>query len=309
MSTQNLSQHTRLTLRRQRLVIVLALLAVYIIWGSTYLGISIAIRSIPPLLMAGTRFIISGTILLAYTRVRGFQQPTRRQWGYALMFGVMILGIGNGAVTLAEQTVSSHVAAIIIGSVPLWMIIWSGVGGKPPGALELAGVLLGFAGIILLNFGSDLSANPVGILLLLVANISWSLGSYWKRGAATARGVVGAGAEMLCAGVVMLLTGLLTGERLTEMPTTESLVAFVYLFIFGGIIAYTAYVYLLDTVRPTLATSYAYINPVIAVILGALIGGEAIGEYGLLALICIVGGVALIMFRREKSPTQSAGEA
>ncbi len=286
---------------RERLTIILALLAVYIIWGSTYLGISIAIQSIPPLLMAGGRFIISGSILLLVTRLRGQPLPSARQWGLAALFGGMILGLGNGGITFAEQKVSSHVAAVIIGSVPLWMVIWSAIGGKRPGMTELIGVLLGFVGIVLLNVDADLSADGLGIAIILFSTICWSLGSFWKRGRDTAKGLPGAGAEMLSAGVLMLAAGLLRGERMTALPTTESLLAFVYLFTFGGIIAYTSYVYLLDTVRPTLATSYSYVNPVIAVFLGVVLAGEHAGQYVLPALICIVGGVALIMLWREKT--------
>jgi drug/metabolite transporter (DMT)-like permease len=295
----NTATESRAEKTPSRLLIVLALLAVYIIWGSTYLGISIAIESIPPLLMAGSRFVISGLILFVIATLRGAPMPTRRQWLNGALFGTMLLGFGNGGVTLAEQSISSGVAAMIVATVPLWVTIWMTLGGKRPSRYEIIGVLLGFAGIILLNIDNELNANGLGIALVIGAAMSWALGTVWKRGADTAPGISGAATEMLCAGVVMLAAGLLRGERLTEMPTRESLLAFVYLFTFGGIIAYTAFSWLVHNVCPTLATSYAYVNPVIAVLLGVALADETIGRFGLPALALVVSGVVLIMWMRD----------
>jgi drug/metabolite transporter (DMT)-like permease len=281
-----------------RLLIVLSLLAVYIIWGSTYLGIAIAIETIPPLLMAGSRFIISGLVLFAAARLQKQPLPTRRQWMNGALFGTMLLAFGNGGVTLAEQTLSSSVAAMLIATVPLWVTIWLAVGGKRPTRWEIIGVLLGLVGIILLNIDGDLSAEGLGVALVLGGAISWALGTVWKAGADTAPGFSGAAVEMLCAGTLMLLVGLLRGERLTEMPSRESLLAFAYLFTFGGIIAYTAFSWLVKNVRTTLATSYSYINPVVAVFLGVVLAGESIGRFGLPALALVVSGVVLIMWKR-----------
>jgi drug/metabolite transporter (DMT)-like permease len=300
-----------------RWTVILSLLAVYLIWGSTYFFISIAIENIPPLLMAGSRFLISGTLLLLFIRVRGLPMPTLKQWGYGALFGTMLLGLGNGGVTFAEQSVSSSLAALIIATTPLWVVIWSALGGKRPGKWEIVGVVLGFAGILLLNIDGDIRADGLGILIIIGASMSWALGTVWKRGAETAPGFAGTMAEMLCAGVLMLVAGLLRGERLGEPivlanvidtltgsrpiadTTLHSLLAYAYLVIFGGIIAYSAFGYLIHNVRPTLATSYAYVNPVIAVALGVLIGNESIGQYGLPALVLIVGGVALLILKRE----------
>ena len=297
--------------------VILSLLAVYIIWGSTYFFISIAIENIPPLLMAGTRFIISGIVLLLFIRLRGLPMPTLKQWGYGALFGILMLGLGNGGVTFAEQSVSSSLAALIIASTPLWVVIWSAIGGKRPGKWEIVGVILGFAGIILLNIDGEIRADVIGIIIVIGAAMSWALGVVWKRGADTAPGLAGAMAEMVTAGVLILLVGLLRGERLAEPivisniigtltgarpiaeTTLHSLLAFAYLVIFGGIIAYSAFNFLIRNVRPTIATSYAYINPIIAVALGVLIGKENIGQYGLPALILIVGGVALLIVKRQ----------
>jgi len=279
--------------------VLLALLAVYLIWGSTYFAIRIGLESFPPLLMGGMRFAAAGAIMLGVLRLRGAQMPTWREWRWGLVFGVLIPGMGNGGVTFAEQSVSSSTAALVVATIPLWASIWGSLRGTRPTAREWIGVALGFAGIILLNFGSDLSANPLGLGILLVSAMSWAYGSVWKRDVRIAPGLVAVGAEMLCAGFFLTTLGLLRGEQITHMPSLASVLAVLYLLFVGALVGYSAYSYLLRTVRPSLATSYAYVNPVIAVLIGLGLGGESLGRFGILAMICIVGGVVLILTGRK----------
>ncbi|MCC6612447.1 MAG: drug/metabolite exporter YedA [Anaerolineae bacterium] len=279
--------------------VLLALLAVYLIWGSTYFAIRIGLESLPPLLMGGIRFSSAGAIMLIVLRLRGARMPTWREWRWGLVFGVLIPGIGNGAVTVAEQTVSSSTAALMIATVPLWASIWGSLRGTRPTAREWIGVVLGFIGIVFLNVGSEISANPLGFVLLLVSAMSWAYGSVWKRDVRTAPGLVAVGAEMLCAGLFLTLAGLLHGEQITHVPSVESVLALLYLLFVGALIGYSAYSYLLRTVSPSLATSYAYVNPVIAVLIGLGLGGESLGRFGLPAMLCIIGGVVLILTGRK----------
>ncbi|MCL4250620.1 MAG: drug/metabolite exporter YedA [Anaerolineae bacterium] len=279
--------------------VLIALLAIYIIWGSTYFAIRIGLESFPPLLMGGIRFLAAGAVMLTALRLRGAPLPTWREWGWALVFGVLILAVGNGGLTLAEQTVSSGTSALIIATVPLWASIWVSLRGKRPTGREWFGVALGFFGILLLNLDGEFSANPLGFIYLLISAIGWSYGSVWKRDVRTAPGLMASGAEMLCAGMVLTLAGFVNGERITDAPSLESVLAVLHLLVFGALVGYSAYSYLLRTVSPALATSYAYVNPVIAVLIGVLLGGETLGRFGLLAMVFIVGGVVLILTGRK----------
>ncbi|MCA9905768.1 MAG: drug/metabolite exporter YedA [Anaerolineae bacterium] len=279
--------------------VLITLIAIYIIWGSTYFAIRIGLESFPPLLMGGMRFLAAGIIMLTALRLRGKSLPTWREWRWAVVFGFLILGVGNGGLILGEQTVASGTAALIIATVPLWASIWITLRGKRPTGREWFGVALGFVGILLLNLGGEFSANPVGFAFLLLSAVSWSYGSVWKREVRTAPGLMGSSAELLCAGVLMILAGLLRGEQITHTPSLESVLALLYLLVFGALIGYSSYSYLLRTVSPALATSYAYVNPVIAVLIGVLLGGETLGHYSLLAMVFIVGGVVLILTGRK----------
>ncbi len=281
------------------LPVIVALLAVYFIWGSTYFAIRIGLESFPPLLMAGVRLAAAGAIMLLVLHWRGHTLPTLRQWRWALLFGVMLPGMGNGGVTFAEQYISSSAAALIIATMPLWATIWWTLRGRRAAPREWLGIALGLGGIVLLNLNHELSADGAGVLIVLLAALSWSYGMVWKREIKTAPGLMGAAAELLCAGLVLSLAGILRGERIVEAPTTEAVLALLYLTIFGALIAYSAFAYLLQTVRPTVASSYAYVNPIVAVFIGVGLGGETLGPLGLPAMALIVGGVALILLSRR----------
>jgi len=289
------------------LAIVLALAAVYVVWGSTYLAIRFALEGgWPPLLMAGLRFLASGLALYAILRWRGVAAPTPAQWRNAAFVGLLLLGMGNGLVCIAEQTVSSGLAAVAVASVPLWMALFAALRGEHPRRAEWLGLGVGFAGVAWLNLGSSLSASPAGLVALLVAAIAWSYGSIWSRGRDLPPPLMAAAAQMLCGGAAMLVAGLALGERFEAWPTPRGVLAVGYLATFGSLLGFSAYVWLLRHVRPALAGSYAYVNPVIAVLLGAWLAGERFGAHELGAMAVVLSGVVAISLARARRPATAA---
>lgn len=289
------------------LAIALALAAVYVVWGSTYLAIRFALEGgWPPLLMAGLRFLASGLVLYAILRWRGVAAPTAAQWRNAAFIGLLLLGMGNGLVCIAEQTVSSGMAAVAVASVPLWMALFAALRGELPRRAEWLGLGVGFAGVAWLNIGSSLSASPSGLVALLVAAIAWSYGSIWSRGRDLPPPLMAAAAQMLCGGAAMLVAGLALGERFEAWPTPRGLLAVGYLATFGSLLGFSAYVWLLRHVRPALAGSYAYVNPVIAVLLGAWLAGERFGTHELGAMAVVLSGVVAISLARSRRPAPPA---
>jgi drug/metabolite transporter (DMT)-like permease len=280
--------------------IILALLAVYFIWGSTYLALRIAVETFPPFLMSAIRFVIAGGALFVVALLRGTPMPTRRQWLNATLVGGLLLGGGMGGVAFAEQWVASSLAATAVAVIPLWAALFAGLWGRWPGGIEWAGLLLGLTGVALLNMDGGMRANPVGAIALIIAPMCWAFGSIWSRHLSLPGGIMATAVEMLGGALVLLVMSLIFGENLREMPSEASLLALIYLIIFGSLVAFSAYMYLLGRVRASLATSYAYVNPVVAVVLGVLLAGEQIGLPGIAAMIIILAGVALLMIARER---------
>jgi drug/metabolite transporter (DMT)-like permease len=298
--------------------VALALAALYLIWGSTYLGIRFALEGgWPPLLMAGSRFVVAGGLMYAALRLRGVPAPTRAQWPTIAAMGVLLLGLGNGMVCVAEQTVASGLAAVAVASAPLWMALFSALRGDRPTRVELVGLAIGFTGVVWLNAGGSLAASKIGIVALVVATVAWAFGSIWSRGRDLPSPFMTAAAQMLVGGVVMLAAGWLLGERFHGMPTMKGWLSVAYLAGFGSIVAFSAYVWLLHNVRPVLAGSYAYVNPAIAVLLGAWFAHERFGasELGAMGVI-LLGVVAISLAKaslakaaRAKPKAQAAGAA
>jgi drug/metabolite transporter (DMT)-like permease len=286
--------------RASGLMIVLALLAVYIIWGSTYLGIRVAIVSIPPIYMSAIRFLLAGGGLFLYLRIRGVPAPTRSQWLGSAVVGTLLLGCGNGGVAFAEQWVPSSVAALCIATTPIWMALFAGLWGRWPVRLEWIGLGIGFVGVVLLNIGGNIWANPLGALVLLFGPICWALGSAWSHHLSLPKGLMGSATQMLTGGAMLSIAGLALGEKFTVQPSLSSLIAITYLVVFGSLVAFTAYGFLLRNVRPALATSYAYVNPVVAVVLGVGFAGEHITLSTVFAMVIIIAGVVLVSIGRRK---------
>ena len=283
----------------RRVGIALALLAVYISWGSTYLAIRYTLTSFPPFLMAGMRFTLAGTLLLLLARWRRGAWPTRLQWRNAALIGGLLLVTGNGVVVFAEQWVTSTMTALLLATVPIWTALMAGIGGRWPRRLEWLGLILGFAGIVLLNLEGNLRANPLGAAAMILAALSWSLGSALSRRLDLPAGLMGSGAEMLCAGLMLLLIALGLGEHMTALPNPAALAAFIYLIIFGALVAFSAYGFLLSYAGPALAASFTYVTPVIAVALGVGLAGDTIGVAGIVAMGIILLAVVLVMVAKE----------
>lgn len=288
------------SLSEPRVLIPLGLLALYVIWGSTYLAIRYALANYPPFLLAGVRFLDAGCALYGFLRWRGMAAPTRLQWRNAAFSGVLLLGFGNGLVCFAEQHVSSGVAAVAVASMPLFAAVFAGLYGLWPNRRESVGLLIGFVGVIVLNLGSSLSGSRIGALALLTAAMCWAFGSAWSRRQDMPPGPMNTAAQMLCASVALLAVGYASGEHLPAQPTARATLAVVYLAVFGSIIAFSAYLYVLKHARPALATSYAYVNPPVAVLFGVLLAGEHVGAYELAGMAIILCGVAAITLARQQ---------
>ncbi len=299
--------------RKHLATIILAFAAIYIIWGTTYLFIRIAIETMPPFFMAGARFLIAGTLLFLILRLRGEPLPTRLHWRSAVIVGAFLLVGGNGLVTWSEQEVPTSTASLVIATVPLWIALfdWLIFKGERPGRRVTVGLLLGLIGITLLigpdQFQGTADFRLIFLLVLLLAPILWSLGSLYSRDADLPQNTfMSTAIEMLAGGGLLLLAGLLTGEagRLdTAAFSPRSLAAFVYLTLFGSIIAFTAYIWLLKNVSATKVATYSYVNPVIAVFLGWLVLDETITPVTLVSVVIIVLAVVLITSGgRNKAP-------
>ena len=295
-------------LRRFPLTLIAAFFALYVIWGSTYLVIRIGVEYWPPLLLAGIRFVIAGTLMYAFLRWRGAPAPTWAQWKAAGIIGILLLACGNGGVSVAEHMgVASGVAALAVATVPLFTLLCGYFWGARNTRLEWAGIVLGLIGIAMLNLGSNLQSSPLGALLLVFAAASWAFGSVWSKHLPLPQGAMASAVEMLVGGVVLLIGSALSGEHLQAMPPIEGWAALAYLVFFGSIIAFNAYMYLLKNVRPAAATSYAYVNPAVAVLLGIVFVGETIGIEEGLAMLVIISAVVLIGLPQwRRAPVQPA---
>lgn len=281
--------------------IIAAFAALYIIWGSTYLAILFAIETIPPFLMAGTRFLIAGSVLYAFLRVRGEPRPSREAWIAATIIGALLLLAGNGAVTWAEQRVASGVAALLVATVPLWMVLIDALrpNGSRPSAVVVFGLLAGFGGIALLvGPGGDGGVDPVGAAALVLGSLCWAAGSIYSRSAPRPRApLMGTGIQMLAGGALLVLFGTIRGEWARFDPagvSATSLLALAYLVVFGSLVGYTAYIWLLGVSTPAKVSTYAYVNPVVAVLLGWAVAGEPLTLRTIVASAVILGAVALI---------------
>ncbi len=304
-----------------RTKVLLAFAAIYVIWGSTYLAIRFAIETLPPFLMAGTRFLISGVMLYAWSRGRGAAKPERVHWKATAIIGALLLLGGNGGVVWAEQRVASGLAALLVATLPVWMVTmeWAR-GGIRPTAGVFAGLALGLMGIGLLvgpgEFAGGVGADAVGAVVLVVASISWAAGSIYSRGAKLPPSpLLTTGMEMLAGGALLVLAGLATGElgRLDlAAASPKSWLALLYLILFGSLIGFTAYIWLLKVSTPAKVSTYAYVNPVVAVMLGWALAGEELSMRTMIAAGVIIAGVAMISIARagdggQRRPTIARG--
>jgi drug/metabolite transporter (DMT)-like permease len=277
-----------------RMAIAAALAAVYLVWGSTYLAIAIGVQGYPPFAMGALRMLGAGALFYAVLRARGLPAPTRRQWRNLAAMGVFMVLLANGLVNLAQTEVSSGLAAIAVASMPLFVAGFSTLRGRQLGALEWAGIVMGLGGVALLNLGSELRGSWLGMACLVVAPLSWAWGSVWSRDQDLPSPFMSAAGQMLCGGVWMAFASLALGERFSGPPPLSSTLALIYLALFGSIVGFSAYVWLLHHVRPALATSYAYVNPAIAVLLGTVVLHERFDNDTWIAMAIILASVVLV---------------
>lgn len=297
----------------------IALIFVYLFWGGTYVGMKIAIETMPPFLMAGVRFFAAGVVLYIIARLSGAKRPVKREWRASTIVGALLLLGGNGVVAWSEQRVSSSIASLIVAAVPVWMMLmgWLGRGGKRPNTGVIAGIVLGLLGIAVLVFqpgkGETGTATDLfGIITVLAASISWAVGSMYSR-SATMPGspVMATAAQMLTGGALLVIFSYFTGDWSTlniSGISMRSYLALAYLITFGSIVGYTAYIWLLKNADATLVSTYAFVNPVVAVLLGWLLVGEQLTLNTLIAAVIIIGAVVLVTIFRSK-PQPAATQA
>lgn len=302
-------------------LVIAAFVAVYLIWGSTYLGIAYAIHTIPVFMMAATRFIVAGGLLLLYCLIKGEKMPGIKSFGVIGVGGVLMLFVGNGAVAWAEQYLPSGLVAIIVATVPLWFVIldkrqWNYYFSNK---MIIAGLLVGFAGVLLLVLGKGSinitgnSSTLISFFVLMLGTIGWAVGSLYSKykkteGSTTIKAAV----QMLAAGITSLIVSLLTKEHqgfsIREVSST-SIIAVSYLIVMGSLVAYMAYIWLLSVRPPSLVGTYAYVNPIVAVFLGWLIASEPITTQQLIALSIVLAGVLLVNLSKDKKlPAKKEGQ-
>jgi drug/metabolite transporter (DMT)-like permease len=295
----------------KKMLVIIAFAALYVIWGSTYLGIKFSIETIPPCLMAGTRFVFAGLIMYAIAWSQGIGRSTWANWRTSLIIGACLLLGGNGGVTISEKYIDSGLAALIVAIVPIYIVLlgWATGMAPRPTTVMWMGLAGGFVGVAILfgpglHFHSVGGRNPViGILILLVTTFIWSAGSLYSRVAKHAPSpFLTAAQQMICGGILLLIAGVVTGELPQFHPgsiSKLSLFSFVYLVLIGAVVGYTAYIWLLRHCDPAKVATYAYVNPIVAVLLGTSFAGETVTARMLIAAALIIGSVALIITAQQ----------
>ena len=284
------------------LAIAGALAAVYILWGSTYLAIRFALEGYPPFILGAVRMAIAGSLMYAVLRWRGVPAPTKKQWITLAKLSIFMVVLSNAMVNLAETQVSSGLAAIAVASMPLFAGVFAMLRGRHPSKLEWTGLIVGFLGVLWLGIGGELSGSPLGLVCLIIAPLAWAWGSIWSRDQDLPEPFMSAAGQMLVGTLWLVVAALLHGERITTLPSASATAAMLYLVVAGSIFGFTAYIWLLHHVRPALATSYAYVNPPLAVLIGALIGGETFTRHDLGAMAVILVGVVIITMAKARAP-------
>lgn len=279
--------------------IVFALLSLYFIWGSTYLAVNLALDTFSPLALVASRFWLAGLILLAIAFSQGEQLPHPRLIRNSALIGCLTLGMGSGAVVIAMQWVSAGLTALAVSAVPLWTGVFAALMFKRPSKSEWLGTIIGFTGIILLNMEHSFQAAPFGAIVLIIGPMSWSFGSILSQRIELPKGWMAVALETLAAATFATTLSLIMAEH-PQLPSWQTFSALLYLSVVGTVIGFTAYMYLLRTVRPSLATSYAYINPLVAIVLSIIFLGETISPIAMLAIFTIITGVVIVVFARSK---------
>ncbi|MGQ3051615.1 MAG: drug/metabolite exporter YedA [Roseateles sp.] len=282
--------------------LMLCLAATWLVWGSTYLAIKMALVSLPPFLQMGSRFLVAGVLLAGWMRWRGTPWPDRRQWLHALVIGGLMLGGGMGGTATAEVTVGSGLVVAFIAVMPLMIAGLNLLWGEKPTRMESLGIAFGLVGVLLLTQGQGFGASPAGLVAISVACASWAVGSVLsQRNLPLAPGAMGFASEMLAGGAVLMALSLIDGETLPERIEPQAVWAWAYLVVFGSLIAFNAYMVLLAEASAGLASSYSFVNPVIAMLLGVTLAGEHISGHEWLAAGVVLVGVVLRLMGRARA--------
>ena len=281
---------------------LLCFLSLLVFWGSGFISIRIGLEGYPPFFFMAGRFLLAGVLLFAFLLAKGTPLPTGRQWAASALEGLLLMVGGAGALAYAQLSIGSGIAAVGMATVPIWVALFSGLLGDWPNRVEWFGIALGFFGVMLLSLRGNLKADPRGALLLLASSLTWALGSFLNPRLPLPRGAMAAASEMLAGGLLLLILGVLLNERFHGMPSLRSTAALLYFSIAGSVVAFSAYLYLLQRVSPALATSYTYINPAIALGLGILFAGETITRAELAAVAFILCGVAVLVLGSQGTP-------
>jgi drug/metabolite transporter (DMT)-like permease len=285
-------------------LLLACLAATWVIWGSTYIAIKFALVSFPPFYQMGSRFLVAGVLLLVWLKLRGRALPTLVEWRNAAIIGALLLVTGMGLTAYSEQTVASGLIVAYIAIIPIIVTLMSLPFGVRPSRLELVGMLVGVAGVLMLVKGQAFTASPTGLVAITIACVSWSLGSVLsQRRFPLAPGAMGFASEMLCGSVLLLLLALAVGETPEWPPQPLAAWSWVYLIVFGSLLAFNAYMVLLGRVSAALASSYTFVNPVIALALGIWLGGETVTPFEWVAAAVITAGVVLLVLGRQPSKT------
>jgi drug/metabolite transporter (DMT)-like permease len=277
--------------------VAVALAVLYFVWGSTYLGIKLAVVSFPPYHMLAMRFGAAALLLAGFLKLRGSPWPALKELLGSALVGVLLLVGGLGSVAWAESLgAPSGLAAVMVATMPLWLSLFVGLAGERTGPREVAAMLLGLGGVVLLSRGGELGMHPLAFLLLLMGPVMWAFGSALSRRLPHVQGAMGSAVQMAAAALLLVPLGVLRGERWAHAPSLASVAALAYLALFGSLLAFSAYVFLLnERVRPALLSSYAYVNPVVAVFLGVLLGGERVGPAELAGTAVVLVSVVLVI--------------
>ena len=284
-----------------RLTLLFCLGALYFIWGTTYLAMRTVVLEVSPFLMGSARFVLAGTVLMLALRARGAAWPTLKEWLYAVPIGTCLFVLGNGLVGRAEQSLSSAAAAVVCATTPLCAAALAPLFGERFRRQEVLATVLGFVGVVVLFSGAEFKADLTSSIILAVAPMGWALGSLLTRRLPMAKGLMSAATQMLTGGVMMGLVAAVRGELVVPHPSTKAIAAWVYLLIFGSLVSFSAYNWLLRNARPSLAMSYSYVNPVVAVAMGAFIGHERLGPEMIPALL-LVTAATVATVRAQSTP-------
>jgi len=289
--------------KNNNLLLIISIAVLYTTWSSTYLAIRVAVQDIPPIAMVSARFTAAGLLMYILAVIKGEKQPGKKQWLGGSIVGVILFTCSNTMLCFAEKAISSSVSAVAVSSGALWMCIFSGFFGKWPTKTEWIGVLIGFLGIAVLSLGTEMRTNIFSSAILVLSSVIWALGSVLSKKLAVPAGFMGNAVEMTAGGIGSFIISLFMGVNYNIRPSSGSIIAVIYLIIIGAMVGFSAFMYVFQNARPALASSYAYVNPIGAVWLGAVMLKEKIGMKEIIALVIVVIGVIIVATAQAKQRT------